>query len=224
MRKIYFVLLLISGIILTSCDNKTAELQFEKDVMYEVYPDLIDSIWVNASYHYVPPPPSHIKNTQEYRIQRKKQYKKQFNEELAEFKKTGFIIDLLILDKIRRVKENKKELKAHFKDAIILEYHIPDTLEYKIDKRKFDAYKAFRLKYLPRIPQQGKDRLYYNELRYQIRGIFSLTRIQFDTEKKYGILTAGIDCGTMCGHGYRIYIKKVKDKWVVDKIEDAWIV
>ena len=224
MRKIYFTLLFISGIILTGCNNKESDLQFEKNVMYEVYPDLIDSIWVNASYRYVPPPLPQIKNTPEYRIQHKIEYKKQFNEELAQYKKTGFIIDLLVLDKITRAKENQKELKAHFKDAIVLQGNISDTLEYKIDKRKFDAYKAFRLKYLSRIPRQGKDRLYYNELQYQIRAVFGFSRIQFDSEKKYGILTVEMNCGTMCGYGYRIYIKKVKNKWVVDKLEDAWIV
>lgn len=187
MRKIYFVLLLISGIILTSCNNKTAELQFEKKVMYEVYPDLIDSVWVNASYHYVPPPPPQVKNTQEYRIQRKKEYKKQFNEELAHYKKIGFTIDLLFLDKITQARQNQNELKAHFKNAIVLESNIPDTIGYKINRRKFDSYKAFRIKYLSRFPT-GNDRRYYNELRYQIHGVFSFSRIQFDSEKNMEFL------------------------------------
>ncbi|CAD0007432.1 hypothetical protein [Flavobacterium chungangense] len=222
MRKFCFALLFVSGIILTSCNNKKASLQFEKDVMYEIYPALIDTLWVNASYHYVPPPPPHIKDTPEYRIRHKKEYKKQFNEDLSHYKKTGFVIDLLLLDKISQVRQNQDELKAHFKDAVLIKNKISDTLEYKIDKGKFDSYKAFHLTYLPRFPR-GNDRLYYNELRYQIRGVFSLSRIQFDDEKNYGVLTAGIECGPMCGYGYRIFIKKVKEKWVVDKIEEAWI-
>nr|WP_315244195.1 hypothetical protein [uncultured Flavobacterium sp.] len=223
MRKIYLALLLILGIILTSCDNKAASLQFEKNVMYEIYPDLIDSVWVNASYRYVPPPPPQIKDTLEYRIKQKKEYKKQFNEELAHYKKIGFTIDLLFLDKITQARQNQNELKTHFKNAIVLENNIPDTIEYKINRRKLDSYKTFRIKYLSRFPR-GNDRQYYNELRYQIRGVFSFSRIQFDSEKKYGILTVGMNCGDMCGNGYRIYIKKAKEKWVVDKIEDAWIV
>ncbi|KUJ63894.1 hypothetical protein AR687_01525 [Flavobacteriaceae bacterium CRH] len=221
MRKIYFALLLISGITLTSCDNKTAALEFEKNAMYEVYPALIDSVWVNALEKFAPPPPPQIKDTPEYRIKRKKEYKKQFNQDLAEFKKKNFKIDLVFLDKAIP-KENRKELQEHFKDAVLSENDILDTLEYKFNRKKLDAYSAFHLKYVPGIPR-GNDRIFYNECCYSIRGIFILSRIQFDSEKKYGVLTAGIDCGGMCGYGYRIYIKKVKNKWVVDKIEDAWI-
>ncbi|MBF4518926.1 hypothetical protein IRZ71_21425 [Flavobacterium sp. ANB] len=222
MRKIYFALLFTSGIILTSCNKKEKDLEFEKDVIYQVYPDLIDSVWVNAAYHYAPPPPPQIKDTPEYRIQRKKEYKKQFNEDLAEFKKKGFKIDLVFLDKAKP-KKNGNELQEHFKDAVLSKDNILDTLDYKFNRKKLDAYNAFHLKYVPRIPR-GNDRIFYNECCYSVRGVFSFSRIQFDSEKKYGLLTAEIDCGDMCGYGYRIYIKKVKDKWIVDKIEDAWIV
>ncbi|MEN2402893.1 hypothetical protein GKZ90_0024110 [Flavobacterium sp. MC2016-06] len=218
-----FSLLLLFLNLVVSCNNKGTSLQFEKNVMYEIYPDLIDSIWVNASYFHVPPPPSQIKNTPEYRIKQKKEYKKQFNEELAHYKKIGFTIDMLFLDKITKARQNQNVLKAHFKDAIVLESNIPDTIEYKINRRKFDNYKAFHITYLSRFPR-AKDRQYYNELRYQIRGVFNFSRIQFDSENKYGMLTVAMNCGNMCGNGFRIYIKKVKDKWVVDKIEDAWIV
>ncbi|MTH17208.1 hypothetical protein [Flavobacterium sp. LC2016-01] len=221
MRKIYFALLFISGIILTGCNNKEADLQFEKNVMYEVYPALIDSVWVNALEGFVPPPPPQIKDTLEYKIQRKKDYKKQFNQDLAEFKKKNFPVDLVLLDKAV-ARDNSKELLEHFKDAVLSEKDTLDTLDYKFNRKKLDSYQAFHLHYVPRIPR-GNDRKFYNECCYSIRGVISFSRIQFDDEKKYGVLTAGIECGGMCGYGYRIYIKKAKDKWVIDKIEDAWI-
>ncbi len=220
MRKIYFTLLFISGIILTSCNNKKADLQFEKNVMYEVYPALIDSVWVNAELNYVPPPPPGI-NPSEYKLNRRNESNKRFNKELAEFKKKKFPVDLVFLDKAV-VRDNSKELKEHFKDAILSENNILDTLDYKFDRKKLDSYQAFHLHYVPRIPREN-DRKFYNECCYSIRGVISLSRIQFDDEKKYGVLTAGIECGGMCGYGYRIYIKKVNNKWVVDKIEDGWI-
>lgn len=222
MRKIYFALLFVSGLILTSCDSKETELQFEKDVMYEVYPALIDSVWVNALQYYIPPPPPQVKDTPEYRIQQRKKYKKQFNQDLADLKKRKFPVDLVFLDKAI-VRNNPKELQEHFKDAIISKKKSSDTLNYKFDRKKLDAYKTFHIKYVPRIPR-GEDRKFYNECCYTVRGVISFSRIQFDSKKKYGVLTAGIECGAMCGYGYRIYIKKEKNKWVVDKIEDAWIV
>lgn len=220
MRKFYFVLFLISGIILTSCNKKEKDLQFEKDAMYEIYPSLIDSVWVNAVLTYIPPPPPGV-DPSEYKLNRRNESKKRFNKELAEFKKKKFHVDLVFFDKTA-VRDNSKELQEHFKDAVISKNNVPDTLEYKLDRKKLDAYNAFHLKYVSRIPR-GNDRLFYNECCYSVPGIIILSRIQFDSEKKYGVLTAGIECGGMCGYGYRIYIKKVKDKWVVDKIEDAWI-
>ncbi|MFB9077196.1 hypothetical protein ACFFLS_02850 [Flavobacterium procerum] len=217
MKKIYIVLLIVWAFF-TSCEDKTASLQFEKDVMYEVYPALIDTVWVNASRRYVPPPPPGI-DPSEYKLNRIKESNERFNKELAEFKEKKFPVDLVFLDKAVR-KDNSKELQKHFKDAAILE-NSADTLEYRFDRKKLDSYKAFHLRYVARIPK-GNDRLYYNECCYSIRGILSFSRIQFDSDKKYGVLTTGVYCGAMCDFGYRIFIKKVNNKWVVDKIEEAW--
>ncbi|WP_427875119.1 hypothetical protein [Flavobacterium sp. MMS24-S5] len=221
MRKIYFTLLFISLIILAGCNNRESNLKFEKDVMYKVYPALIDSIWVNAVLTYVPPPPPGV-DPSEYKLNRRNESNKRFNKELAEFKKKKFPVDLVFLDKTV-VRNNSKKLQDHFKDAVISENNTLDTLNYKFNRKRLDSYQAFKLHYVPRIPR-GNDRRFYNECCYSIRGVISLSRIQFDDEKKYGILTAGIECGGMCGYGYRIFIKKVKNKWVVDTIEDAWIV
>ncbi|WP_316636311.1 hypothetical protein [uncultured Flavobacterium sp.] len=220
MRKIYFALLFVSGIILTSCNNKEVDLQFEKDVMYEVYPALIDSVWVNAVLTYIPPPSPGV-DPSEYKLNRRNESKKRFNEELADFKKRKFPVDLVILDKAIS-RQKGKELQEHFKDAVLSENNILDTLDYKFDRKKLDSYQAFHLHYVSKIYRRNEVKI-YNNCCYSIRGVLVLSRIQFDDEKKYGVLTAGIECGDMCSYGYRIYIKKVKDKWVIDKIEDGWI-
>jgi len=214
----YFIYLLFITLLL-SC-NKKNDLQFEKDVMYEVYPALIDSVWVNAMLTYVPPPPPGI-DPSEYTLNRRNESNKRFNKELAEFKKKKFPVDLVFLDKTV-VRDNSKELQKHFKDAIPSEDNTLDTLNYKFNKKKLNSYQAFKLHYVPRIPC-GSDRRFYNECCYSVRGVFILSRIQFDDEKKYGLLTAEINCGDMCTYRYRIFIKKVEEKWVIDKIEKAWI-
>jgi hypothetical protein len=221
MRKIYFTLVFIFGIILTGCNNKEADLQFEKNVMYVVYPALIDSVWVNALRNYVPPPPPGV-DPSEYKLNQRKESNKRFNKDLAEFKMSHFKIDLVILDKAVS-KGNGKQLQEHFKDAEISKNSVSDTLEYKFDRKRLDSYETFYLHYVSKIPRKNEIKI-YNQCCYSVRGVIILSRIQFDSEKKYGVLTAGIECGVMCGYGYRIYIKKEKNKWVVDKIEDAWIV
>jgi hypothetical protein len=220
MRKHYFALLLFCGIILTSCDNKTASLQFEKDVMYEIYPALMDSVWVKAVLTYVPPPPPGVRES-EYKLNKEKESDKRFNTELAEFKKKKIAVDLVFFDKAV-VRDNAKELQEHFKDAVISEKSISDTLEYKFDRKQLDAYKVFHLQYITKTPK-GNERQLYDNCCYSIRGTIVLSRIEFDAEKKYGLLTAGIECGSLCGYGYRIFIKKIKEKWIIDKIEKAWI-
>lgn len=213
-------LLLLFITLIASCNNKEKDLQFEKEVFYEVYPALIDSVWVNAVLTYVPPAPPGI-DPSEYKLNRRNESNKRFNKELAEFKEKKFPVDLVFFDELA-VRDNSKELQKHFKDAVISQDNVTDTLDFKLDRKKLDAYTAFHLKYVSRIPR-GNDRKFYNECCYSVRGIVILSRIQFDDEKKYGVLTAGIECGAMCGYGYLIYIKKVNNKWVVDKIEDGWI-
>lgn len=221
MRKLYFTLLLFGGIILTSCNSKTDSLQFEKEVMYEVYPALIDTVWVNAIQTFTPPPPPGV-DTLEYKLKRIKEAHKRFNKQLAEYKKKKFPVDLVFFDKAVVV-DNSKALQEHFKDAVILTDKTSDTLEYSFDRKKLDSYKAFHLKYVSKIPH-GNEHQLYNGCCYTVRGLFILSRIQFDSERKYGVLSVGIECGPMCGYGYLIYIKKVKEKWVIDKINQAWIV
>ena len=221
MRKICFILLYISGIILTGCNNKEADLQFEKNVMYEVYPALIDSVWVNAMRIYVPASPPGV-DPSEYKLNQRKESNKRFNKGLAEFKKSHFKLDLVLLDKAVS-KGNRKQLQEHFKDAEIPKENVSDTLEYKFDRKKLNSHETFYLHYVSKIPRKNDTKI-YNQCCYSVRGIIILSRIQFDSKKKYGVLTAGIECGEMCGYGYRIYIKRINNKWIVDKIEDAWIV
>jgi hypothetical protein len=188
--------------------------------MYEIYPALIDSVWVNAVQMYVPPPPPGV-DTSSYKLNKTKEFRKRFNQELAEFKKKKFPVDLIFFDKAVII-DNSNELQKHFKDAVILENKTSDTLEYSFDRKKLNSYKAFHLKYVSKVTEGNRHQLYDNCC-YSIRGIIILSRIQFDSEKKYGVLSVGIECGPLCGYGYLIYIKKVQKKWVIDKINQAWI-
>lgn len=132
--------------------------------------------------------------------------KKRFNKELAESKQKKFPVDLVFFDELA-VRDNSKALHEHFKDAVISKDNVTDTLDFKLDRKKLDAYTAFHLKYVSRIPR-GNDRKFYNECCYSVPGIVILSRIQFDDEKKYGVLTAGIECGGLCGYGYLSILKK----------------
>ena len=52
---------------------------------------------------------------------------------------------------------------------------------------------------------------------------FSFSNILFNKDKSIGLLHVGYVCGPYdCGEGFLVYIKKQKDIWVIDKIEETW--
>jgi hypothetical protein len=54
---------------------------------------------------------------------------------------------------------------------------------------------------------------------------FSFSNILFNKDKSRGLLHVGYVCGPYkCGEGFLVYLKKEKDRWVIDKIEDTWAI
>ena len=52
---------------------------------------------------------------------------------------------------------------------------------------------------------------------------FSFSNILFNKDKSVGLIHVGYVCGPyQCGEGFLVYLKKEKDGWVIDKIEDSW--
>ena len=58
---------------------------------------------------------------------------------------------------------------------------------------------------------------------FHFSGVAYLSRIQFDKTKHFGVLESEISCGRLCGGGIRVFIKKVKGKWIIEKIEETWV-
>ncbi|MEN9909638.1 MAG: hypothetical protein RLZZ540_2787, partial [Bacteroidota bacterium] len=53
--------------------------------------------------------------------------------------------------------------------------------------------------------------------------ILIVSGIKFDKKKENGILEVGYKPGRMCGYGNKVFIKKVKNKWKILKLEDTWV-
>ena len=68
-----------------------------------------------------------------------------------------------------------------------------------------------------------RDKIWETKYDFNFSGVVFFTKIQFDTNKKFGILNGSFICGGKCGQGFRIYIKKENVKWKVDKVEGTWI-
>jgi hypothetical protein len=54
-------------------------------------------------------------------------------------------------------------------------------------------------------------------------GLFTLSEIRFNKEHRRAVLTYSFTCGMLCGHGNTLILKKVGEKWKVDKKCGGWI-
>ena len=220
MKKFQIISILFLIIWISSCDNKTSELDFEKKVMFEIYHSIIDSIWVSKEISFSSSLTTFNKNGKPQAFESEIKLRENYNRALAEIKKDTSRIFVTVNPIIVPInQDDKNELSKHFKKAILAKGNQTDTIRYLIDTTEFGSVKYLKAKFTSKKNYS----LEGLENRYRINGIVSFSRIQFDNEKKYGILTTSVICGGLCGQGYRIFIRKAHGKWVIDKFEETWI-
>lgn len=233
-RKIISVLILL--VLFSSCEKKQTELEFEKSVMTEIFPSLIDSICVDSRKMDPPPPMGEsvydkighyvrrdsTKITSKQRVEYRKWQKKRGEVE----KDTSNVI--IAFDPF--LKKNEAEL-----NQLLKEYNskiqISQTLEKELGKFRFDFEKTklnnkFKIKNISEFPiveLEYRNLLYELKYDFVFSGILHLSRIQFDKQKQFGILEGSFSFCGKCGQGFNIFIKKVNNKWLIDKIEGTWI-
>jgi hypothetical protein len=229
LQKIIFILIVI---LFASCEKKATELEFEKNVMTEIFPVLVDSICVDCRIMTPPPPIGEsifdnegryvrtdtTKATKEQKIE----YAKWKNNRIAVEKDTSKVIVAFapILQKIRE--SAKDDFEKHFPNAILYEPEKEVITEYNFEFENIQLNNKFVLKNLNDFPKE-RGVIWTTKYNFIFSGVLDFTRIQFDKNKIYGILDAGFGCGSKFGQGFRIYIKKHNKKWIIDKIEPSWI-
>jgi hypothetical protein len=228
-KNIKITLLLIGAIIISSCEKKATEMDFEKSVMTEIFPSLVDSICVD-SRKMLPPPPmgEHIydKNGHYVRtdstkatIEQKMEYSEWKKERDKLEKDTSTVI--IAFDPFL-TKEEKliEESKSYFPEIEISKIKNEEESKFRFDFEKIKLNNKFKLKNISKFP---KDDIFETKYDFIFSGIVSFSRIQFDKKRKNGILEGGFVCGRLCGHGFIIHIKNVKNKWKIYKIQGTWI-
>ncbi len=78
---------------------------------------------------------------------------------------------------------------------------LPDTSATNKNNEQEELYRKYRKEFKPTIE------------------VFSLSRIAFDKSYTKGVLSYWYNCGSLCGEGCILYIKKVNGKWVIVKKE-----
>jgi len=217
---------------LTSCEKIMSEVDFEKNVMTEILPSLIDSTCIDSRIMFnFPPKYGELIYDKEGRYIKTDSTKATDEEKkaLLEWKKRSLEIEndtsKIIVAFEPRIKFNNEDLtedfEKHFNGSKLQKLQKEDSLEYKVDPEKIKLNGKFKLMDLSRFP--ARDKIWKTKYNFNFSGVAYFRKIQFDTTKKYGILDGGFFCGGKCGQGFRIYIKKVNGKWKIDKIDGTWI-
>jgi hypothetical protein len=233
MKKIGFLILIISSIFFTNCKKKISDLEFEKEVMTEIFPSLIDSICIDSRLlnnfapeygesifdktgHYVG-----VDSTKATKEQKQKLLEWKINTEKIK-KDTSKII--IAFDPIIEYSDEdlKEYLEKRFKNTKAFVPKEKVHNEYILDFKSIKRINRFELRDINQFPKE-RDKIWETKYNFNFSGVVFFSRIQFDQNKKVGVLNAGFVCGRLCGQGFRIYIKKTNKKWIIEEIEETWI-
>lgn len=214
MRKLKIASILFLIILISACSNTTSELEFEKEVMQEIFPSIIDSIWINNKISF---DRNILKYTKSGSLNKNSNKSREYyNQKLVEIKQDSSRIFVIISDKVFPFYEDQYILTKHFKTPIIIK-NSNDTLDYEIDTSKFIQPKYLNIKFVSKSEKIDRFEV-FNQHNY-IDGVVSFSRIKFDAKKHYGILTVN-SMIRLSGIGYTVFIKKENDKWLIDKLQE----
>jgi hypothetical protein len=198
---------------------------FDKAVMKEIFSSLLDSMYVEITFSMTPPGITEeidsVTGKKELQPGEKGPRDKELirNGLISCDRDSNYVI-IVLKDSIHALYEENLEIfQSKYslpKDTISNSYF---QKSYFLPLINLSFRSCFKLKLSSEYTPPSNDTVMFVR---QFREV-SFSRIIFDAEKTHGMLTCEYVCGSLCGNGYRIFIKKLHDKWVVDYIEHAWI-
>jgi len=216
--KLTFVLISIF-LILISCDKKQTDLEFEKSVAIEIFPMLLDSVFHDIRLTPPPPPPPNSKWSDSTAIEwDESKIIAEYEKRKAEIEKDTTKLVIGIVDSTYQINERaKRELIDFYKEYSIKLDTLNTESPYKINISDLNHDQKFKLIYRSELPATSK--VWKGDYDFYLSGITGFSRIQFDQTKSYGVMKSGFGCGRLCGFSGLIFIRKVKGKWIIDKVK-----
>jgi hypothetical protein len=204
-----------------SCGKKQTSLEFEKSVVNEIFPALLDSVFYDTrlTQQPPPPPPPNFEWTDSTEIKwDETKIIADLERRKAELQKDTTKLVVAIVDSTYQINEKaKKELINFYKDFKIKLDTTNIEKPYKINLADLKHDDKFKLKYRSELPATSK--VWKGEYNFYLSGITGFSRIQFDQTKNYGVMISAFGCGRLCGFSGLVFIRKVKGKWLIDKIK-----
>jgi hypothetical protein len=217
------ILLSIVLIQLVGCRRSSNDVNFESDVIHDVFLEVVDSIYMDRRVMLPPKPPRYdnkttAKDTIGYSKILAKYYSRQ-DSILNDKSKIKLVVD----DYVEKITANDNiAITKLFNDLAIEFDNFQDSNHFRLDLSKYSRNKKFNFRYASEFPQESYwDISIDSDLPV---GAISISRIQFNRDRTMGVFPASASCGGgKCGRGFLILIKKKNNNWRIAKIIDTWV-
>ena len=220
MKKCFIVMVLLIGVL--SCRTNRVD-SYEMKVFNEIFDNLVEEMGALDRFE-IPPPPIPFfdnNNPMAYYTVRYEQKITEIERENMKMKDTTFVI--AVFDTLFTC--DNLNLDVEYIGKQLVE---PDYIEalnsmnnrliqsYPLNLSEIENRKRFILKHSSEFPEGFKiwERENYNFL---FSGILRMSRIYFNKEKLVGVFYCSYACGRLCGEEAIICIRKINDKWIIEK-------
>ena len=211
----HLIQIFIISLFFNSC-IKTNNYDNEREIFYELIPELVDRSCLALP---PPPPPLNTSEKSDY-LNREKQYLK-LVDSLNKSSKTIAISDSIYNFDEEEIVNIKPKIDFEFQPSI---YKKKIALDFKHIKFKPNI-KLIDNSEIDKVRQQLQDGKNWEEIP-SLKGLqctMSFSRIILNKENNKGFFTFGVGCGKHCGSGFNVWIKKVNEKWIIEKRESTWV-
>ncbi|MBO0322452.1 hypothetical protein J0X14_09095 [Muricauda sp. CAU 1633] len=197
-QRYLLCLFLIFAVI--GCSKSQNDLRFEQKVFYEVVPKIIDLQFGDLSGKYMIP-------------------------KILE-DSTSVWVEETSVNTILGIRDSVYEFNSSFYEKYVNQHFSNMNLtfdatsigkKFRLDITKLEKKEDYDYKYLSEVP--GPQKRYERSKDFYLLGLMGFSRIQFDDQKKFGILDFTANCGQQCGVTALVYIKNNNEIWEIDEIE-----
>ena len=206
-------------------------MEFNEKVLSEILPSIVDSTCVDTRIFSNPPPKygeaifdkegRYVKTDSTKVTPEEVQNLKDWKKGVAEIEKDTSKVIIAFDSKITPYeKEYELIISKDFPKDTLKKLINDKTKEYILNYKSIKLNGKFKLK---DINEFDRKNIFERKYKFNFSGILSVSGIKFDKKRENGILDVGFTCGRLCGYGNRVFIKKVKNKWKIIKMEETWI-
>lgn len=231
MKKTHYILLFaLCGILaLISCSKTDRSVEVEQDIITELFPVIFERAFQDYRKIPIPPPPP-LNDSKEEMDKMHKAFATS-RENYKIFLDTIQFAPLFVIVNDSAYGIPKFELKRMYEEEKADIKFLDTTTfkkSFKLDLSQIDLGKDYILKYRSDFPLTIDELIKRDWQKHpaeeihlhQFSGMLGLSRIYFNKKQTYGFMDVSFDCGKLCGCGYRVFIRKNGDKWIIDKVDD----